>query len=230
MPCTCRYFQWLAPLASQDFLFRRTRELFIQIKWVVLARAVFALVLIFSTLFFSDTGLTGQRDQSFLSLYKISGTILGLSLAYFAWLCTKKYLYTLAYTQIIIDTVRVPRGMVYPNVGCVTLLFEIHFYIPRRQDRSSPGEGLQRQCQGQCRCRDRLLPGHTRSHRVGMLLGSHHIQAHRHTRSHWGRIHIYSYFFYYSIFVGLFFNYGQMKRYRLGSYKSSPAFPLQWGH
>lgn len=89
---------------SPDFLLRRTRELFGQIKWVVLARAVFALILIFSTLFFSDTHLSGQRDQSFLSLYKISGTILGLSLVYFAWLCKKKYLHALAYTQIIIDT------------------------------------------------------------------------------------------------------------------------------
>lgn len=104
MPCICRFSQWPVPLDSPDFLFRRTQALFVQIKWVVLARAVFALILIFSTLFFSDTDLSGQRDQSFLSLYKISGTILGLSLVYFTWLCQKKYLYTLAYTQIIIDT------------------------------------------------------------------------------------------------------------------------------
>ena len=104
MPCTCRFFQWPAQLDSPEFLFRRTRELFIQIKWVVLARSVFALVLIFSTLFLSDTNLSGQRDPSFLSLYKISGTLLGLSLVYFAWLCKKKYLYALAYTQIIMDT------------------------------------------------------------------------------------------------------------------------------
>ncbi|WP_026259796.1 two-component system sensor histidine kinase NtrB [Desulfobacter curvatus] len=92
------------PLDSPDFLFRRTRELFVQSKWVVLARAVFALVLIFSTLFFSDTDLSGQGAQSFLSLYKISGTILGLSMVYYVWLCQKKCLYALAYTQIIIDT------------------------------------------------------------------------------------------------------------------------------
>ncbi|MGD9825952.1 two-component system sensor histidine kinase NtrB [Desulfobacter sp.] len=112
---------------SQDFLFRRIRELFIQIKWVVLARAVFALVLIFSTLFFSDTGLTGQRDQSFLSLYKISGTILGLSLVYFAWLCTKKYLYTLAYTQIIIDTVIV-TAIVFVT-GCFYSIFTFLYLL-----------------------------------------------------------------------------------------------------
>lgn len=104
MPCTCRFFQWLPQLDSSDFLFRRSRELFVQSKWVVLARAVFALVLVFSTLFFSDSALPGQRDPSFLSLYKISGTILGLSLVYFVWLCQEKYLYALAYTQIIIDT------------------------------------------------------------------------------------------------------------------------------
>lgn len=89
---------------SPDFLFRRSRELFVQSKWIVLARAVFALVLVFSTLFFSDTDLSGQRSPSFLSLYKISGTILGLSLVYFVWLYQEKYLYVLAYTQIIIDT------------------------------------------------------------------------------------------------------------------------------
>ncbi|WP_289020946.1 ATP-binding protein [Desulfobacter postgatei] len=89
---------------SPDFLFRRSRELFVQSKWIVLARAVFALVLVFSTLFFSDTDLSGQRAPSFLSLYKISGTILGLSLVYFVWLYQEKYLYALAYTQIIIDT------------------------------------------------------------------------------------------------------------------------------
>lgn len=105
MPCICQFFQWQAALDSQNFLFRRTRELFIQIKWVVLARAVFALVLICSTFFLSDTGLSGQREQSLLSLYKISGIIIGLSLIYFAWLCQKKYLYILAYTQILLDTV-----------------------------------------------------------------------------------------------------------------------------
>lgn len=89
---------------SPDFLFRRIRELFVQVKWVILARTVFALILIFSTLFFSDTDLSGHRDQSFLSLYKISGTILGLSLVYSVWLYCKKYLYALAYTQIIVDT------------------------------------------------------------------------------------------------------------------------------
>jgi len=105
LPCTCRFLQWPTQLDSPDFLFRRPRELFVQIKWVVLARAVFALVLICSTLFLSGTGMSGQRDPSFLFLYKIAGTLLGLSLVYFAWLFKKKYLYALAYTQIITDTV-----------------------------------------------------------------------------------------------------------------------------
>ncbi|WP_319575866.1 ATP-binding protein [uncultured Desulfobacter sp.] len=112
---------------SPDFLFRRTRELFLQIKWVVLARAVFALVLIFSTLFFSDTDLTGQGDQSFLSLYKISGTILGLSLVYFAWLCKKKYLHALAYTQIIIDTFIV-TAIVFVT-GCYHSIFTFLYLL-----------------------------------------------------------------------------------------------------
>ncbi|WP_035238596.1 two-component system sensor histidine kinase NtrB [Desulfobacter vibrioformis] len=112
---------------SPDFLFRRIRELYRQIKWVVLARAVFALILIFSTLFFSDTDLTGQRDQSFLSLYKISGTILGLSLVYFAWLCKKKYLYALAYTQILIDTVIV-TAIVFVT-GCFHSIFTFLYLL-----------------------------------------------------------------------------------------------------
>ncbi len=112
---------------SPDFLFRRTRELFIQIKWLVLARAVFALVLIFSTFFFSDTDLAGQRDQSFLSLYKISGTILGLSLVYFAWLCKKKYLHALAYTQIVIDTFIV-TAIVFVT-GCYHSIFTFLYLL-----------------------------------------------------------------------------------------------------
>ena len=127
MLCTCRFSQWPAQLDSPDFLFRRTRELFLQIKWVVLARAVFALVLIFSTLFFSDTDLTGQRDQSFLSLYKISGTILGLSLIYFAWLRQKKYLHLLAYTQIIIDTFIV-TAIVFVT-GCYHSIFTFLYLL-----------------------------------------------------------------------------------------------------
>lgn len=127
MPCICRFSQWPAQLDSPDFLFRRTRELFLQIKWVVLARAVFALVLIFSTLFFSDTDLTGQGDQSFLSLYKISGTILGLSLVYFAWLCKKKYLHALAYTQIIIDTFIV-TAIVFVT-GCYHSIFTFLYLL-----------------------------------------------------------------------------------------------------
>ena len=127
MPCTCRFFQWPAQLDNPDFLFRRTRELFIQIKWLVLARAVFALVLIFSTLLFSDSDLTGQRDQAFLSLYEISGTILGLSLVYFVWLCKKKYLHALAYTQIIIDTFFV-TAIVFVT-GCYHSIFTFLYLL-----------------------------------------------------------------------------------------------------
>ena len=89
---------------NPDLLLRRTRDLFVQIKWVILARTVFALVLICSTLFFSDADLPGRRNTSFLSLYKISGAILGLSVVYLVWLRWKKYLYGLAYFQVILDT------------------------------------------------------------------------------------------------------------------------------
>ena len=114
-------------LDSTQFLFRRTRELFAQVKWVVLARAVFALVLIFSTLIFTETGLAGQRDPSFLSLYKIGGIILGVSLVYWAWLCQKKFVYALAYTQILIDTVIV-TAIVFVT-GCFHSIFTFLYLL-----------------------------------------------------------------------------------------------------
>jgi two-component system sensor histidine kinase PilS (NtrC family) len=98
-----------------------------QIKWVVLARAVFALILTCSTLLFSDTDLSGHRDPSFLSLYKISGTILGLSLVYFLWLCRKKYLYALAYSQVIIDTVII-TAIVFVT-GCYHSIFTFLYLL-----------------------------------------------------------------------------------------------------
>ncbi len=127
MPCICRFSQWPVQLDNPDFLGQRTRELFTQIKWVVLSRAVFALVLICSTLFFSDTGLTGQKNQSFWSLYKISGIILGLSLIYFAWLFQKKYLHLLAYTQVLIDTFIV-TAIVFVT-GCYHSIFTFLYIL-----------------------------------------------------------------------------------------------------
>ncbi|WP_321493769.1 ATP-binding protein [uncultured Desulfobacter sp.] len=112
---------------SQNILLRRTRDLFIQLKWISLARAVFALILIFSTLFFPDSGQSVHKDQSVVSLYKISGTILGLSLFYSAWLCKKKYLYILAYTQIIADTVIV-TAIVFIT-GCYHSIFTFLYLL-----------------------------------------------------------------------------------------------------
>ncbi len=83
---------------------RRTRELFIQIKWVVLARGVFALILIFSTLFFSDSEAIRAQGLPFLSLYRIAGSILVLTAVYYVWLVGKSHLHALAYFQIILDT------------------------------------------------------------------------------------------------------------------------------
>ncbi len=83
---------------------RRTRELFIQIKWVVLARGVFALILIFSTLFFSDSEAIRAQGLPFLSLYRIAGSILVLTAVYYVWLVGKNHLHALAYFQIILDT------------------------------------------------------------------------------------------------------------------------------
>ena len=86
---------------------RRINELYGQIKWIILARAVFAIVLIFSTLFFSTTGKGDTILLPFVALYKLAGAVLGLSVAYFFWLNKKKYLVALAYFQTVADTILV---------------------------------------------------------------------------------------------------------------------------
>ncbi len=92
------------PLDNSTTLPTRLHELAVQIKWVILARAVFSIVLIFSTLIFSRSGSDHLAGQSFLSLYKMAGGVLGLSFVYFFWLNQKKFLRPLAYVQTIADT------------------------------------------------------------------------------------------------------------------------------
>ncbi|MDD9304929.1 MAG: GHKL domain-containing protein [Desulfobacter sp.] len=107
MPCTCPFSPWQAQLDSQTTLLQRSNELFGQIKWGILSRAVFAIVLIFSTLFFSNNNPQMSMVVPFLSLYKMAGAVLVLSILYFFWLNQKKHLKILAYVQTIADSILV---------------------------------------------------------------------------------------------------------------------------
>tara|TARA_B100000614_G_scaffold259159_1_gene283093 strand:+ start:726 stop:2042 length:1317 start_codon:yes stop_codon:yes gene_type:complete len=78
-----------------------------QIRWLILARAVFAIVLIFSTLFFANNETGSSLSQPFLSLYKMAAVVLLMSLVYIFWLNRKTHLVLLAYVQTAADTVLV---------------------------------------------------------------------------------------------------------------------------
>lgn len=82
-------------------------SLYGQIKWVILARSVFAAVLILSTFFFSKNGAVSPLAQPFVSLYKMAAVVLVISFFYIFWLSRKKYLVALAYVQTIADTILV---------------------------------------------------------------------------------------------------------------------------
>ena len=90
--------KFVKPLTPQQ-----QEDLHSQLKWIVLARAVFAVVLIFSTLFFSNQH-TGSLVQPFRSLYYMAGVVLGLSLVYLFFLHRKQFLLGIAYFQTIADT------------------------------------------------------------------------------------------------------------------------------
>jgi two-component system sensor histidine kinase PilS (NtrC family) len=89
----------LRPLTAQQ-----REDLYGQIKWIVLARAVFAIVLIFSTLVFSNQDTGSNMAEPFRSLYYMAAGVIGLSILYFFWLRRKKFLQGLAYFQTIADT------------------------------------------------------------------------------------------------------------------------------
>jgi len=105
----------------------RSNDLSVQIKWVVLARAIFSIVLIFSALSFSKSGQGHFGGQSFLSLYKMAGGVILLSFIYFFWLSRKKYLKTLAYIQTIADTVLVTTIIFV--TGCFHSIFTFLYLV-----------------------------------------------------------------------------------------------------
>ncbi|WP_300457401.1 ATP-binding protein [Desulfobacula sp.] len=83
---------------------REKDDSFVQIKWIILSRIVFAIILIVSCLVFSSGENLSFFLQPFLSLYNIAAGILILSILYLVWLNKFKKHLMLAYFQTIADT------------------------------------------------------------------------------------------------------------------------------
>ncbi len=79
-------------------------DLFFQMKWVVIARLFFALILIFSCFVFSTGENLSFLSQPFWGLYKIAACILCLSVVYLILLNRMKNHIIVAYIQTIADT------------------------------------------------------------------------------------------------------------------------------
>ncbi len=79
-------------------------DLFTQIKWVIISRVIFAIVLIVACIIFSSGENLSFFSQPFLSLYNISASILLLSIFYLFWLNKFKSHRFLIYFQTITDS------------------------------------------------------------------------------------------------------------------------------
>ncbi len=75
-----------------------------QLKWIVLSRVIFCIVLIFSSIVFSSGENLSFLSQPFVTLYYLAAAILFLSVGYGLWLKQGKKLLVLSYTQILADT------------------------------------------------------------------------------------------------------------------------------
>jgi len=91
----------------KNHYFQDNPDFSLQIKWVVLSRVVFAILLIVACLIFSSGEKFSFFAQPFLSLYNIAAFILLISIVYLIWLNKFKKHLILAYAQIIIDTILV---------------------------------------------------------------------------------------------------------------------------
>jgi len=78
-----------------------------QLKWIVLARVIFCIVLIFSSLVFSTGENLSFLSQPFVTLYYLSAAVLLLCIGYGLWLRQGGNLPALSYVQIVMDTVTV---------------------------------------------------------------------------------------------------------------------------
>jgi len=106
LQCICPFFPWQVPFHRfmKNYYFQDSPDFSIQIKWIVLSRVVFAIILIISCLIFSLRENLSFFSQPFLPLYNIVACILILSIVYLIWLNKFKKNLILAYLQIIIDT------------------------------------------------------------------------------------------------------------------------------
>ncbi len=87
--------------------FMNPSDLVQQLKWIVLVRVSFCIVLIFSSLVFSTGENLSFLSQPFLTLYYLAAAILFLSVGYGLWLKQGKHLLALSYLQILVDTLSV---------------------------------------------------------------------------------------------------------------------------
>ncbi|MBU8910914.1 MAG: GHKL domain-containing protein [Desulfobacterales bacterium] len=88
----------------RNYYFQDNPDFATQIKWVILSRVAFAIILIVSCLIFSSGEDLSFFSQPFLPLYNIVACILILSIVYLIWLNKFKNPLILAYFQIIADT------------------------------------------------------------------------------------------------------------------------------
>ncbi len=88
MPCIYPFFQWQATLDRflPDDPFMDTSDRIQPLKWIVLARVIFCVVLIFSSLVFSTGENLSFLSQPFVSLYYLAAAVLLLSVGYGLWL------------------------------------------------------------------------------------------------------------------------------------------------
>ena len=85
--------------------FQNSSDFSTQIKWIILSRVIFAVIMIVSCLVFSLGENLSFFAQPFFVLYNIAAGILMLSIVYLIWLNKFKKKLALAYFQTIADTI-----------------------------------------------------------------------------------------------------------------------------
>lgn len=106
MQCICRFLPWQVPFHRdmKDNPVKESADLSLQIKWIILSRVIFAVILIISCLVFSSGEDLSFFSQPFLTLYNIAAGILVLSILYLICLNKFKKKVVQAYFQMVVDT------------------------------------------------------------------------------------------------------------------------------
>lgn len=107
--------------------FQKNASLYTPLKWIILSRAVFAMVLVISSLFFSRAENLSFMGQPFLSLFIMTVLVLVLSMGYIFWLNQRKKLLVLAYFQTSVDTFLV-TGIIFVT-GSVESVFTFLYLL-----------------------------------------------------------------------------------------------------